>query len=223
MKPIRLAALAAWLCFGVASGAAAEATLSTSTDPTASLDDRLTGLLGAEKRAFAAVPGRRLEAIAEAKARAAEAQREVSYSRRWIDRQPPRRSGREWRCLAEALYFEARGESVKGQFAVAEVILNRVDSPLYPGTVCGVVNQGTGERYRCQFTYTCDGRAERIHEPRAWERVGKVAWIMLNGGPRSLTEGATHYHTRSVRPSWAQRFPRTTAIGYHLFYRHPRS
>ncbi|MEY8840212.1 cell wall hydrolase, partial [Cribrihabitans sp. XS_ASV171] len=85
---------------------------------------------------------------------------EVSYSRDWIDRLPKAEGGEQFRCLAEALYFEARGEPVKGQFAVAEVILNRVESSRYPDTFCGVIRQGTGRKYQCQFTFTCDGRAE---------------------------------------------------------------
>jgi hypothetical protein len=72
------------------------------------------------------------------------------------------RGGREWQCLTEALYFEARGEPIEGQYAVAEVILNRVDHANYPDSVCDVVNEGTGRRFACQFTYTCDGRPEEM-------------------------------------------------------------
>lgn len=143
----------------------------------------------------------------------------IGYSRAWIDAQPVVKGGDEWACLAEALYFEARGESVKGQFAVAEVILNRVDSPQFPDTVCAVINQGTGRKYQCQFTYTCDGHKEIINEPRAFQRVGKVAKLMVNGAPRQLTDGATYYHTRAVSPRWSRKFARTTSIGEHHFYR----
>ena len=129
--------------------------------------------------------------------------------------------GQQWACLTEALYFEARGESVEGIVGVAEVILNRVDDRRYPSSVCGVVNQGTGERYRCQFTYTCDGRPETITELGAHAKVGKIARIMLDGAPRTLTDGATHYHTKSVNPRWSRAFPRTATIGYHIFYREP--
>ena len=129
--------------------------------------------------------------------------------------------GEQWRCLAEALYFEARGESVKGQFAVAEVILNRVDSAEFPDTVCGVIHQGTGRKYACQFTYTCDGREEVIANPAAFRQVAKVARLTLDGAPRQLTDGATHYHTVAVNPRWARVFPRTTTIGVHHFYRMP--
>ncbi len=143
----------------------------------------------------------------------------VQYSRKWIDAQAKATGDAEWHCLSEALYFEARGESVKGQFAVAEVILNRVDDPDFPNKVCSVVNQGTGRKYACQFTYTCDGIKEVISEPRAYERVKKVAKLMVNGTPRTLTDGATYYHTKSVNPSWSRKFARTTTIGVHYFYR----
>ncbi len=145
----------------------------------------------------------------------------VRYDAAWLAAQPAPRGGPEWHCLAEALYFEARGESIRGQFAVAEVILNRVDSSRFPNTVCGVITQGTGRRFACQFTYTCDGRAEVITEPAAWHQVGKVARAMLDGAPRRLTGGATHYHTGSVAPRWSRVFPRTATIGYHHFYRQP--
>ncbi len=103
----------------------------------------------------------------------------VEFSRDWIDDLPEATGGDEWNCLAEALYFEARGETVKGQFAVAEVILNRVESERFPSSACGVINQGTGKKYQCQFTYTCDGHKEVIKEPRAFERVSKVARVVI--------------------------------------------
>lgn len=145
----------------------------------------------------------------------------ISYSLDWLNAQPAASGGAEWQCLTEALYFEARGESVKGLFAVAEVILNRVDSPAFPNSICGVVNQGTGGRYQCQFTYTCDGHAEVVNEPAAHLRVGKVARIMIDGAARNLTQGATHYHTTAVSPRWARVFEHTTSIGVHRFYRMP--
>lgn len=132
----------------------------------------------------------------------------------------PRASGgADWVCLSEALYFEARGETVKGQIAVAEVILNRVASSRFPDTVCGVINQGTGRKYACQFTYTCDGRPEHISNATAFERVGKIARMMLDGAPRTLARGATYYHTTAVRPSWAARFRKTARHGVHVFYK----
>ncbi|MEQ9695721.1 cell wall hydrolase [Shimia sp. SDUM112013] len=146
----------------------------------------------------------------------------IVYSRNWIDQLPKAKNRDEqWQCLTEALYFEARGESIKGQFAVAEVIMNRVDHDYYPESLCGVIKQGTGRKYQCQFTFTCDGNPEHIHEKSAYERVGKVARLMMNGAPRILTDGATHYHTKAVNPSWARKFKRTTTIGVHHFYRQP--
>ena len=147
----------------------------------------------------------------------------ITYSNQWLDSLPAAEGGDDLACLAEALYFEARGERVRGQFAVAEVILNRVDSALYPDTVCGVVHQGTGKRYRCQFTYTCDGQKEIIREQRAYSRVAKIARLMLDGAGRDLTAGATHYHTNAVSPRWARSFARTATIGAHHFYRQPGS
>lgn len=134
----------------------------------------------------------------------------------------PRANGNaEWRCLAEALYFEARGESLQGQFAVAEVILNRRDSGKFPSSVCGVVSQGakSGKRYACQFSYKCDGRAEVFSEGNAYIQVGKVARIMLDGKTRNITMGATFYHASSVRPRWSRKFKRTAQVGRHYFYR----
>ena len=126
---------------------------------------------------------------------------------------------RTWRCLSEAIYFEARGETLIGQFAVAEVILNRVDSDRFPDTVCGVVTQGAETGRSCQFSYKCDGKSDRPTELDAYERIGKIAWAMLQGKPRILTGKATFYHTTAVRPSWASRFVQTARIGEHIFYR----
>ena len=145
---------------------------------------------------------------------------EISYSKSWLDQQPTATGGDDWKCLAEALYFEARGESVRGQFAVAEVILNRVDSGRFPDSVCGVIRQGTGKKYQCQFTYTCDGQKEVIREKKAYERVAKVARVMMDGVSDPLTSGATHYHTKAVRPSWSRVYKETARIGVHIFYRH---
>ncbi len=142
-----------------------------------------------------------------------------SYTERWLARQPVVRGGAQWRCLTEALYFEARGETLKGQFAVAEVILNRVDSRKFPNTPCAVINQGTGRKFACQFTYTCDGRAEHVGNRKVYNRLGKIADIMLRGGSRNLTKGATYYHTTAVRPNWSRVFIHTTTIGVHKFYK----
>jgi hypothetical protein len=129
--------------------------------------------------------------------------------------------GKQWRCLTEALYFEARGENIVGQVAVAEVILNRVDTERYPNSVCGVVRQGEKRKNACQFSFICDGKAEIIGNRKVFEELGKVAWVMMQGKPRILTGKATHYHNTSVKPRWASKFVRTARIGAHIFYRPP--
>ena len=196
--------------------ALADVTLGSSNNSQAGIDDRLSSLLDAENRTVSDARRRGLGRLIQPPATAGEV---GYYTRARLDAMPPATGGAEWRCLSEALYFEARGETVQGIFGVAEVILNRVDDPRYPNSVCGVVNQGTGEKFRCQFTYTCDGQPEVIHEKKAFALVGKVAKIMLRGADRQLTDGATHYHTKSVRPKWARAFPMTAAIGFHKFYR----
>ncbi|MFC0200749.1 cell wall hydrolase [Paracoccus rhizosphaerae] len=115
-------------------------------------------------------------------------------------------------CLAEALYHEARGEGRQGQQAVAEVILNRVDSGAFPSTVCGVINQPS------QFSYTIGG-AKPIRNKSAFLRARDIAAEALAGAPRQLTGGATYFHTPAVRPSWSRRFQKTVQIGRHIFYR----
>jgi hypothetical protein len=202
---------------------------------------RLGDLLGQERQSLEIVPAARLAALTAAPAPpaapAAAAAGEVPAALLGEDAADPAvlsgdplaglvaaapaAGDAEWQCLTEALYFEARGESLRGIAAVAEVILNRVDSPDYPRTICGVVHQGTGAIYRCQFSYTCDGRSDAITDPAAWRRVGQVARAMMDGAPRTLTGGATHYHNLGVSPSWAARFPRTAEIGHHRFYREP--
>ena len=174
-------------------------------------------LRAAEAKGLGAVSDTRLDALLTEPRLEVET---VKLSRDWVDDQPRATGGDQWRCLAEALYFEARGETVKGQFAVAEVIMNRVESARFPDNVCGVVNQGTGKKYQCQFTYTCDGYAETIAEPRAFDRVSKVARAALDGRAPELTDGATHYHTTAVRPRWSRVYTKTARIGVHIFYRH---
>lgn len=137
---------------------------------------------------------------------------------------PFKKGGKEWACLTEALYFEARGETIKGQFAVAEVIMNRRDSSKFPNSVCGVISQGAKSAKApraCQFSYKCDGAPEVFNEKKAYENAGKVAKIMLDGFARKLTKGATYYHTNYVNPRWSKKFNRTAQIGDHYFYRNP--
>lgn len=137
-----------------------------------------------------------------------------------LDALPPTTGGADWKCLTEAIYFESRGEPLAGQVAVAEVILNRVDSPAYPRSVCGVTKQGVGTAGRaCQFSYACDGHPEIMSSAVPRQRAEKLATLMIAGRARVVTSGATHFHATSVRPSWARKLTRTTKIGHHTFYR----
>ena len=124
------------------------------------------------------------------------------------------------KCLAEAVYFEARGEAVRGQIAVAQVVMNRTFSGRYPTTVCGVVYQNKHRHYACQFTYACDNNPDVIREPEMWERARKIAKAMLDG-QIWLPEVAksTHYHAYYVRPSWVSEMTKMYRFGVHTFYR----
>jgi spore germination cell wall hydrolase CwlJ-like protein len=132
---------------------------------------------------------------------------------------PPQVGERELTCLAQALYHEARGEGRAGQLAVAEVVLNRVESPRFPDTICGVVRQGASNGRGCQFSFVCNGAMNGRLEPAAWRRAQALAREMVRGAPRVLTEGATHFHALHVRPSWARVYRLTAEIGAHRFYR----
>ena len=134
---------------------------------------------------------------------------------------PVPKSNKQMSCLAEALYFEARGEPIKGQLAVGEVILNRVEDTRYPSSICKVINQGTGRRFACQFTYTCDGKLETVHERKPYEMALKIAKILMTTHDRRLTRGSTHYHSNYVNPKWSKKFERVAKFGRHIFYRQP--
>ena len=195
----------------------------TVTTPTAQAETGLKSLFNREQSALNSVPERRLSGLFGFKPKQSRTSaKDVQFTRAWLDAQPKATGDDEFACLAEALYFEARGETVKGQFAVAEVIRNRVNAGQFPGSYCGVINQGTGRRYQCQFTYTCDGHEEVIREKAAYEPVAKVARLVLDGAETGLTEGATYYHTTAVRPRWSSHFTKTARIGVHLFYRDDR-
>ena len=180
----------------------------------------LKDLFQREQVTLTKLPGRHLQSLlTEGTPRDRARPDTVKYNLSWLDSQPEPEGGPQWRCLSEALYFEARGETVKGQFAVAEVIMNRVKSQNFPSTVCGVIKQGTGRKFQCQFTYTCDGHKDVIDEKKAFERVAKVARAVMDGAVGGLTGGATHYHTSAVHPKWAKVYQQTARIGVHMFYR----
>jgi len=136
-----------------------------------------------------------------------------------IDAMPGTTGDSQWQCLAEAIYFEARGEPIDGQIAVAEVVLNRTGDRNFPNSVCGVTKQGAGSGRGCQFSYACDGNSDVMKSALPRTRAEKLATLVLSGRTSDITEGATYFHTRSVRPSWSHQMTRTASIGHHHFYR----
>ncbi len=128
-------------------------------------------------------------------------------------------SSRELDCLADAVYYEARGETPSGQAAVAQVVLNRVRHPAFPKSICGVVFQGAYHRVGCQFSFACDGSMKRNRERGAWGRAQKIASRALAGAVMNEVGSATHFHTTGVAPGWGPRLLRVAQVGMHVFYR----
>lgn len=130
---------------------------------------------------------------------------------------------RQRRCLATAIYFEARGEPNQGQLAVAQVVMNRVRSPEYPDTICGVVFQGQWQRKGCQFSFACDGHADVPRDQEKWSQAQDFARKVTNGEIFLDDIGhATHYHATYVKPRWIRDMNRIERIGQHIFYRQRR-
>lgn len=134
----------------------------------------------------------------------------------------------ERHCLAQAIYHEARGEPESGQWAVAEVILNRVKSSRYPSTICGVVYQNASLRNRCQFSFACDGIPDtagqgNIVTQRSWSKAIAMAKAAYQDNLKgeldaALPTSVLFYHNRSVNPSWSRAMRRVANIGGHIFY-----
>ncbi|MGQ0660094.1 cell wall hydrolase [Sphingosinicella sp.] len=125
-------------------------------------------------------------------------------------------------CLTAAVYYEARSETLDGQRAVAQVVLNRARHPAFPNSVCGVVYQGSQRRTGCQFSFTCDGSMQRgVRNAAGWETARQVASAALSGFVHSPVGLATHYHTTAIRPWWAPSLTRAITVGAHIFYRWP--
>jgi Cell Wall Hydrolase len=123
-------------------------------------------------------------------------------------------------CLANAVYFEARDQPYTGQVAVAQVVMNRVFSGIYPRDVCGVIYQNAGHHLRCQFTFACDGKRKTINEFGAWARARRIARETLDGQLYVQAVGtSTHYHATYVHPNWVHEMHRIAREGIHLFYR----
>lgn len=130
----------------------------------------------------------------------------------------------ERNCLAQAIYHEARGEPKEGQLAVANVVINRAMSKKYPTTICGVVFQNADKgKFKCQFTFACDGRSDNGTERAAWNRaldLADEAFREFQNGrrPGVVPNSVLYYHTTAVSPSWSDKFRRVASIGDHIFY-----
>jgi hypothetical protein len=131
----------------------------------------------------------------------------------------PKDSVRQMRCLAEAIYFESRSEPEDGQAAVAQVVLNRVRSGIYPTTVCGVVYQDRNRPFACQFTFACEGKSLRVEEPGPWAVATRIARDVVSGANYNPKVGvAVNYHANYVAPFWTGYLKRVDRIGAHIFY-----
>ena len=135
-------------------------------------------------------------------------------------------------CLALNTYHEAKNQSMIGQIATAQVVMNRVEDKRFPNTVCEVVKQGPTRpswedpnkeypiKHRCQFSWYCDGKSDVPKNEKAWRKAQDVAFLVLYDKIKvDVTEGATHYHATYVKPAWAKTKKRTTQIEKHIFYR----
>ena len=131
----------------------------------------------------------------------------------------PKDNARQMRCLAEAIYFESRSEPQAGQAAVAQVVLNRVRSGIYPTTVCGVVYQDRNRPFACQFSFACEGKSLRIEEPGPWAVATRIADDVVSGkNYNPAVAEAVNYHANYVSPFWAGYLRRVDRIGAHIFY-----
>jgi spore germination cell wall hydrolase CwlJ-like protein len=132
-------------------------------------------------------------------------------------------------CLAQAIYFEGGNQTVDGMEAIGHVIMNRVESTGFPDTICGVVRQGPRDggpitRYRCQFTYFCDGKGDTfpLNDTPAELEAADAAWstaeLILTGATPDMTHGSDHYHANYVSPPWSQVYDLVATVDAHLFY-----
>ena len=135
-------------------------------------------------------------------------------------------------CLALNTYHEAKNQSLVGQIATAQVVMNRVEDKRFTNTICEVVKEAPTRpswedpnkeypiKHRCQFSWYCDGKNDTPKNEKAWRMAQDVAFLVIYDKIKlDVTEGATHYHATYVRPSWAKTKKRTTRIEKHIFYR----
>jgi spore germination cell wall hydrolase CwlJ-like protein len=142
---------------------------------------------------------------------------------------PSAAEGSDLFCMAEAIYFESRGEPDIGQLAVGITIRNRFNSRRYPDSICEVVRQGRywkghPVKHKCQFSYFCDGKSEIVSDLRAWQNALDLAAIILSTRLEIAgLENVTHYHSVKVKPDWSRKLYYKTTVGRHLFYVKKRS
>jgi spore germination cell wall hydrolase CwlJ-like protein len=127
---------------------------------------------------------------------------------------------RDLDCLTQAVYYEARGESDRGQAAVAQVVLNRVRHPSFPKTICAVVFQGAGlGKADCQFSFVCDGSMRLPRDDNAWDRAQHIAARALSGAVVAEIGSATHFHAVRLGPQWGDGLIKVATVGLHVFYK----
>ena len=122
-------------------------------------------------------------------------------------------------CIAMAVYWEARGEPLAGRFAVAEVVINRMNDPRYPSDACSVVYEGGETRHECQFSFFCDGKSDQPTDDVPWRVAQLIAAAVYEGRAAPVVGGATHYHARRVHPDWASTGQVVGRVNDHVFYR----
>jgi len=121
-------------------------------------------------------------------------------------------------CLAMAIYHEARGEPIAGQYAVAQVVMNRVHDPRYPSDACSVVYEGGETRHECQFSFFCDGKSDQPTDYVPWHVAQLIAAAVYEGRAAPVVGEATHYHTRRVHPGWTRSGYVVATVNDHVFY-----
>lgn len=136
-----------------------------------------------------------------------------------VEQSLPERDEVEAHCLAQAIYYEARGEPLPGQIGVAEVVINRKASKRYPNTICGVVFQNEHRKHRCQFSFACDGKTDTPPRGKTWNKSVSLANYVMSDSSLRLTDAATHYHANYVSPFWSRHLQKTVSIGRHIFYK----
>ena len=194
-------------------------------DPKAGTDAKATALAYANADAGAKAASKIFDKVMAKKGRGSVVlDPNIDANHAWVNYALPAnvRSASEVKCLATAIYFEARGEPERGQIAVAQVVLNRLKNPAYPNTICAVVYQNKNRRNACQFSFACDGRPDRINDRKAWTESKTLATKILNDDRTMFLPdvgAATHYHANYVRPRWARAMTKVDKIGRHIFYK----